>query len=475
MAQLTVDGAALRPDAWQMPLRIILAHRYTARIAATLGILLILVSFGGALDSVRDNPYWNTASTDFGVYYQAAGDIANGDNPYFEEGRLETIRGYYGYPPAFAEALIPLHYAGEDVARYGWLLIQFACLLAAVPLLLRAFGMKLAWPWVLLATGIVAASYPAHSDFYHGQVNFPLLLLLVGGLALFVRGHERGAALPWAAMIVVKPFLGVLVLYLLWRREWKAALTTSAVTAGLLALSFARTFVNGFDAVEGWIRISRDYGSAVSTVQPDSHSLHALVLWLFTTNAYSTPWIDSQALLHVSTALLVLTLVAAFLIALPPRAMNRNDRTGARVLTESGFVLALGMTYGPLAEGDHLFLLLPAFVGVAMLAWRAFESGAAPSWWFIAGIAWVVLFAMVLSPIRKTLLVAPIWSPARPSGLEEILWTGRVGFALLFASVSTALALRTRSMDTYDGSRDQYDELLTLSPDAVPETALTPA
>jgi len=348
MSQATVVDSAPSADSWRLSARNLLERRIVTFGAGALGLLLILASFAAAFDSVHDNPFWNNTSTDFGVYYHAAGDISDGANPYFEEGRLDSIRGYYGYPPAFAEALIPLHYAGEDVARYGWLLINFASLVAAIPLLLSAFGTKLAWPWVLLATGVVAASYPAHSDLYHGQVNFPLLLLLVAGLALFVRGRDRAASLAWAAMIVVKPFLGVLVLYLLWRREWKAALATSAITAGLLVLSFAPTFVNGFDAVEGWIRISREYGAAASTVQPDSHSLHALVLRLFTTNAYSTPWIDSQALLHVGTVLLALTLVALLFIALPPRAMGERERTPARVLAESGLVIALAMT----ASGD---------------------------------------------------------------------------------------------------------------------------
>lgn len=108
MVRATVGDCALEADRWRLSVRAIIAHRFVMLGAGTLGVLLILASFGAAFDSVRDNPYWNTASTDFGVYYQAAGDISNGVNPYFEEGRLQTIRGYYGYPPAFAEALIPL-------------------------------------------------------------------------------------------------------------------------------------------------------------------------------------------------------------------------------------------------------------------------------------------------------------------------------------------------------------------------------
>ncbi|MFI5272451.1 MAG: glycosyltransferase family 87 protein, partial [Ktedonobacterales bacterium] len=101
-------------------------------------------------------------------------------------------------------------------------------------------------PWPLLALALAAwlclSSAPAAQTLLTGQINLLVLAPLALVPLLLRRGHDRwaGAAIALATMLKFTPAL--LIVYLLLRRRWQAAL---AAVATLAALALASALVVG--------------------------------------------------------------------------------------------------------------------------------------------------------------------------------------------------------------------------------------
>jgi Glycosyltransferase family 87 len=82
--------------------------------------------------------------------------------------------------------------------------------------------------------------------FLSGQPNLGLLALVLGGLLLARAGRGWWAGVPLAAAAALKAFPVVVLVYLLWRREWKAA---GSMVLGLVFFLFVLPV-----PVRGWDR-----------------------------------------------------------------------------------------------------------------------------------------------------------------------------------------------------------------------------
>src|SRR5690606_29565640 len=117
---------------------------------------------------------------------------------------------------------------GHAGAAGVWIVLQAVALVAVAVLLTRRGGVSLAIPWVVLICGALFVARAARSDLYHGQLNFLLLLLLLAGFLCWRQGRSASASGLWAVMICCKPFLGIVVFFLLRQRDWR----TAALTVG---------------------------------------------------------------------------------------------------------------------------------------------------------------------------------------------------------------------------------------------------
>ena len=420
-------------------------------LVALVAAALILAGAGALYRSVHGDPFWRT-STDFGTYISAAAAVRNGDTPY--NVALYRSKNFYGtsevydqyaYPPPFAEALTASRAAvGETATRYIWIAISIASLAASVALLLRGFGARAPWAWVALAFGVVLATKVARSDLYHGQANFLLLFLLTAGLWLYSRGHDAPAGVLWAITFVIKPFFGVLVLWLLWRRAWKAAAVSVATSATVMLLSFAPI---GVSSIRGWIDASRYNSDAPFAARPDNEAMHGLLLRLFQANPFTQPWLNSAMLFYALDAAVIVAVIAIFLLVAPRHGGALNQHGAASdssdppmLLVESGLLISLAMVYGPLTEGDHFFALLPALTGIIVVAMRA--PAAIRMRWLVAATAWCAFFALQAAPIqyRPGVPSESSWFPQ--SGIH-ILLTAQDGFALAVVVLVLAWAVHS--------------------------------
>src|SRR5262249_40912367 len=131
------------------------------------------------------------------------------------------------------------------------------CLIASIVLMLRGFGPKTDYRWVFLIIGVAMASRMVRGDAYDGAINSLLLLLLLIGLKKFLSGRVFVGSITWAVMIVFKPFMGILALYLLRRRCWKCAILTVAIAGALFAASFLPFIPDHLrETFAGWVHAS---------------------------------------------------------------------------------------------------------------------------------------------------------------------------------------------------------------------------
>lgn len=418
-------------------LRAALAGRFVAPAITLFAAVLLLLDVAAIARTVRGNPSWRT-TVDFGLYLKTAHTIAGGGDPYDYRVAAGVTHHAYAYPPLFAEIIVPLAQIGDDVARLTWIAISAACLIASVVLLLRGFGHRVAGHWLLLVLALLFATFSVRDDLYHGQANFALLLLIVVGAWLLRAERPRWAGMAWGLMFVIKPFLGVLVVFLLLRRQYRAAATSAATALLLFVGSFLVMAPQGLGPFRGWIDASRYDANPPFTTQMDNYALRGVLERLFSTNGAAQAWTDSSLLLNGLALLLVALLVAAVLYAIPRG--RRDAESTDEFLLQVGFFLAAAMTYGPLTEGDHLFLLLPGLAGALFLA----SSGAgayALRWRLAVALAWIALMSMLASPVLRLLGANPFLFVTHPQGIA-VLWTGRIGFLLLAVTVISAFALR---------------------------------
>ena len=437
-------------QAWQLTNLLRSSHLRT--LAAMLAILLILLDSVALYRAIQGNPYpfWKT-NTDFGGYLRASTSFMNGEDIYAYQpcpcnllyGTRE-IHDQYPYPPFFAALLIPLTVTGDAAARYLWLCISLGCIIGSLMLLLRGFGTRISWHWIALAFAVICMSRIGRSDLYHGQVNFLLMFLIVLGLWCYSKGKHTAAGIVLGVAFVIKPFLGIILIYFLWRRQWRTAFT-SALTGGiLLILSFVPlVLTQGLSIVQRWLTTSAYYTSGAVAARPDNYSLNGLLLRLFNTNYFTTPLFESASLTRILSVLLIVFLFGTFSLALLPqqRWPAALRETPALLLAEVGLLVGLTMTYGPMTERDHFFLLTPGLVGVILLAQQRHVNQALSKLWCCVIAGWTIFFALQTSPVKLNLGVAPAetWSRLAGSG---ILWTGEVGMMLLLITVLLAYALR---------------------------------
>lgn len=394
-------------------------------------------------------------SADFGAFLRSAHLLASGKNPYdpvywipapFWYG-TSTVHDQCPYPPFFSDLIQVLSLPGDTFAYFLWSVFSISALAVTLILLLRHFGTRVPWPWVLLVIGIAFSSYAARNETFHGQANYVLLVCMTLGLWLYGKGNARSAGALWGLIIAVKPFLIVLLLYLLWKRSWRAAVSC-IVTGGTVSLvAFGLTLKgSGLTIVRGWLDTTSYFANPPFSARPDNHSIHGLLLRLFAPNPYTIPWVSSGTIITVLSGILLIVLVGAFLLAISglwqwAGEVPASPVPNAELLVETGLVLALAFTYGPLTEGDHLYLLVPGLVGVFFLTYRRWrEAAPTATWWLLTSMLWVMALFRLAIPIQLVVGQASGATWVQVGG-PRLLWSGQIGLVLLAATLALAATL----------------------------------
>jgi hypothetical protein len=205
---------------------------------ALLAFLGLVVAFG-LLVELR-SAFMERRMGDLVVFLRTAWAVRTGRDIY----TITDHNGFhYHYPPLFAILLVPLadpppwaDHAGMlpyPVTVALWYVLNLVFVAAAVHLLACALEQRSPDPavrsqpagcrrwWALRLVPVLLCLPPIGHTLMRGQVNLLLLLLVCGTAAALLRGRSWQAGLWLAGAICLKVIPAYLLLYPLWRRDYR--------------------------------------------------------------------------------------------------------------------------------------------------------------------------------------------------------------------------------------------------------------
>lgn len=301
------------------------------------------------------------------IYRRAAAAFVAGE-------RLARAEPKYLYPPplaAVSAAWMP--WLPYRAVRAVWLVACLAAAAATVRLALRhvvEHGHSRPGVALLLAGPLVVRV--GWDDLTHGQVNWPVALLLTWAVtrARTAQGEPR-AGVAAAAALVIKPTAWPLVAGWLLERRWRAALACAGAGLLFLALPALRWGAAYPDVLRDWLGVLADFArraaSAKGNVSLPAALVHGLSGWTLGESGLAADPLVPLALALPLDQVLPWARAAGALAALGGVAAlwrwRRDDpRAGAALL-------ALGALASPVSWKPHLVVLvLPALWAVRGLA-----------------------------------------------------------------------------------------------------------
>jgi alpha-1,2-mannosyltransferase len=222
------------------------AHRQE-RIAyvAILGVIAAYIGFGLKTAS-------NSLGCDFSAYYGAAVHWANGQ-PIYDLATTSTGScGTYQYPPPFVLLAAPFSLFGFDLGNWLWIGFLIGCWALGTAIL----PVRASTRWTILLLG--AVGWPLIFGVRIGQVAPILYLAFAYAWRNLDRPIPLGVAIAVGGLLKLQP--GLLAVWLLARREWRALATTIGV--GLAVVAFG--FVVGLRDWAGMLTLLRSLTDAVT-------------------------------------------------------------------------------------------------------------------------------------------------------------------------------------------------------------------
>jgi hypothetical protein len=145
---------------------------------------------------------------------------------------------FNNHPPFAIMLAVPLAWLSFDQAFLVWSAISLLCYAVVVWLVYRELDLKLAGYWRLLLVGLALCWFPFQGHMALGQWSLLITACLVGCWALLRQDRPGLAGVLLGIACLVKLFPGLILIYLLLRRSWRAAAAagTVCVIGGSLTL-----------------------------------------------------------------------------------------------------------------------------------------------------------------------------------------------------------------------------------------------
>lgn len=265
--------------------------RFLLRLAAAGAAVVAAKSF--ILDPLTG--HFGGSFEDFGAYMGAARSMAAGGSPYAQFSSTTPVMSGFTYPPFAAILVQPLALLTDRQALSVWLALSLATTVAAAIIVARV-ALPASWPRVELAVLAAIAFGPVTYNYWHGQINGVIFLLLAVAYWAYVDGRQTtaGVVIGLAAGIKVAPI--VLIVLLLRRRWWRGSAAMLATLAGSIAAGVVvigtgptRTFISEvlptLSRPMGWLYsqsitsvLGRLFNHSVLVVQPTPLWLTAFCL-----------------------------------------------------------------------------------------------------------------------------------------------------------------------------------------------------
>lgn len=391
-------------------------------VAALITVLALYVFFNGSFISS-----YEALHVDFSINWTASHALRDGQVPYGRTTLAERaaelggptnliysqLYTSYIQPPTSALHILPLTFLGWRHATQTYLFLNHLFLFCAVGITLVTVKPTLPLRWVIAGAAVIVAFYSQlYMSFSLGQVDATIFLLL--SIAFWGYANDKppvtGTAIACAAAIKIIP--GALLLYLLWRREYRAVLWACGVGAVLLLASLAYVGIDVYraffeDTLPALMKGSTQYtnisfGAAIARLNsPETFGGLPAVFSL------DEPPTGTKARL-MSGALTLITVTAAALVLGRRRPRNENHRGEAPVF-EFYFALSVALLISSVTWEFYVIWLMPVFLAAFLAPGRYLPTGPLR----LVLLAGFVLAYICINYPGDLYLLAPGFSPAQ--------------------------------------------------------------
>jgi hypothetical protein len=358
------------------------AQRYAVLVA-------VLVSLGTFLFLQVLHAVVPETGADFRAVLTAATIQAHGQDIYgpalhfLAQPNLRHILGMtdtpFVYPPPLAILARPLTEIPPRLALAFWDAVNLSMLAVLVVMIVRISRARAFRELVLISA--IYGFFPLDMGLGNGQIDLTITLSLLASYVLYRRGNQTAAGVLLACITLIKPTVGIIVVYFLLRKAWP--LLRAYVTTGLVGVAISLRAVPLAVAWE-YRKVASGWANAFG-VLPLNQSWHGQVSRLL------APALDRQPT-GLGGVLLLLTegLFPVIAAAVAWRLLRRPEpgdlRAGLLQFYAILTVLLLGI---PFTENMHLTWLLPgiAFLFVTMAQqprWRPWHAAAVISYLVLA-------------------------------------------------------------------------------------------
>ncbi len=393
-----------RPDARTRALGVLVV-----RAAAIASVIAGVVTF--VIAPIRGT--FTGQFEDFNAYIAAARSVVGHTDLYaqFIHQRPNVALSGFDYPPVVAFLLQPLAWIPAHAAAILWLWLTIACTALAAGV--AAFALlPRSWPRLEIAALVTFLFSAATYNYWHGQMNPVIFLLLALALHSWMHGHQTrfGVLIGIAASIKLAPIL--LVVLIVRRRWWRAGAACAVTVVVGLALGVATLgtatlheyitrVLPVLSAQDGWLYnqsisgvVSRLFGHAVLVPQPGSMLisvvtygiLAAMLGGLFLAIGRETRNRQISGAEFAAATLLMLlastitwyahyvTAIIIVFAAVGWMALDRQWRSRALVASTSAFVVAIA-------------ILAPLLIANVSSSTQLTALSRTPWWWWLTQVA----------------------------------------------------------------------------------------
>jgi hypothetical protein len=338
---------------------------------------------------------------DYELWYATGKHVLAGDEIYFfRAGKYDFM-----YPPPCA-----LFLAGASLLGQGGLIFLLVAINSAawfcsakLSALLARGDERATNPWLYLIPSLLVIVY-IWSSYHLGQPNLVLLALMVGAFFALRAKRETVAGSLIAVAAAIKAFPVLAIVYLVYRRNWKAAASLVATLAFLLLILPVpfRGFERAWRDLEKWSAGMLKYSEVTVGQRPQrsytwkNQSLVGVTNRLLrhvdadAASAPHTPVYVNLADLSfpVVNAILIsvaLALGVLFIAVMPQRAMQTAESDAI----EFALLLLLMLIFTPLSFGYFYSWLMLPFVVITKRA--LIGKGSSVLWWSLTALALLAL------------------------------------------------------------------------------------
>ena len=224
------------------------------------GIFLLLFTALMVVVEIKNGRFW---TNDLKVYYDATSDYFRGNNPYLKPYGLSS--GFFKYPPPtlyFFWIYSKLNFFTVQIIHIA---LSFLAFLFSVLILHKAIvgtikeNVQKKYHGILWL-GFVFVVIHLVREFHLGNINLLLLFLFVNGLFWHDR-NEKWTALSWSLLLLLKPFLLLVFLPLLFYKKWKLSLQIAGVSIFFMLLPLViMEWSNYLDLWQYWLTAILKHG-----------------------------------------------------------------------------------------------------------------------------------------------------------------------------------------------------------------------